>query len=402
MSFVLRRSWRPSRSAPARESVDLRRLARTGLMLLPVVLAFAALAVNLGSPTYGSDFHGGMWKAAHAILAGHTPYVRPNPGLLVRELNAFIPPPVLALVALPFAFVPWISAIIAWNLACLGAMLLALRLVGVRDWRLYALILCSLPFVTSIGFGQPEGLLCLGVAIAWRWRDSWRGALAVGAIIAAKLIVWPLVLWLLATRRFREALVAATSAVVLLTLSWAVIGFDGLRAYPRLLTADAHAFAARTHSIISFLLRMGASSQVAQLVAILAAGALAIAILRRSGRSDRGWFVAAIAVSLVASPLLEMHYLTLALITLAIARPQLALVWLFAINVYWLSPRDAPHFVWQIPLVLGATAFILLSAAQPEQGTERPGAHATGPSCIGAPTRSIATRASGAPSSWST
>lgn len=366
MSFVLRRSWRPSRSAPGRESGDLRRLGTTGLMLLPAVLAFAALAVNLGSPTYGSDFHGGMWKAAHAILAGHTPYVQANASLLVRELNAFIPPPVLALLALPFAFLPWISAVIAWDLACLAAMLLALRLVGVRDWRLYALLLCSLPFVTSIGFGQPEGLLCLGVAIAWRWRDSWRGALAVGLIIAAKLIVWPLVLWLLATRRFREALIAATSAVVLLSLSWAVIGFDGLQAYPRLLAADAHAFAARTHSISSLLLRMGTPSHVAQLVSILAAGALAVAILKQAGRSDRGWFIAAIAVSLIASPLLEMHYLTLALIALAIARPKLDLLWLFAINVFWLSPRDAPHYVWQIPLVLAATAFILLSAAQPE------------------------------------
>ena len=37
-------------------------------------------------------------------------------GTQLRERNAFIPPPLLALIAIPFAALPWTLAIILWNL----------------------------------------------------------------------------------------------------------------------------------------------------------------------------------------------------------------------------------------------------------------------------------------------
>lgn len=343
-------------------------MARAALILLPVALAVGALCINVSSPSYGFDFHGGMWRAAHLIRAGGSPYPPADARVLLRDLNAFIPPPLLALIALPFSFLSWSAAIVAWNLVCAGAFVLALRLVGVRDWRLVALAVCSLPVVFSIGFGQPEGLLALGVAAAWRWRGSARGAVAVGAIVAAKLIVGPLVLWLLATRRWRAAAIASGSAIALLAVSWAAIGFQGLSAYPRLLAADARAFETRTHSTIALFIRAGISAHTAQILAVFAAALIAAAVVHRSGRSDQGLFIAAMAFSLLASPLLELHYLTLAIITLAIARPRLDGLWLLAINVFWLSPRDETHSAWLIALVLAATALILIRAAEPSRG----------------------------------
>jgi Glycosyltransferase family 87 len=332
------------------------------LMLLPVALAAIALYANARGHSYGFDFRGGMWKAGRALLAGRSPYPPPDVQLLLRERNLFIPPPLLALIAVPFAALPWTLAIILWNLVCVAALAAALYLVGVRDWRLYPLAVCSYPFVSSIGFGQSEALLALGLAAAWRWRGSIGGAVAVGALIAAKLLLWPLAIWLLLTRGVRAAGIALAAAAALLAGSWACIGFKGLAAYPSLLAADARAFDDRTHSVTSGLMRLGASVAVAQVLAIVIAGAVSGAIVRRYRPGDRGYFAAAIAFSLLASTLMEMHYLTVLLVLLAIARPRLDALWLFAINVFWLSPLEPPRTLWQIALVVASTTLILSCA----------------------------------------
>ena len=60
--------------------------------------------------------------------------------------------------------------------------------------------------VHGLYFGNLTILLVLLVALAWRYRDEARLAgLALGVAVAAKLFVWPLVVWLLLTRRFRAA-----------------------------------------------------------------------------------------------------------------------------------------------------------------------------------------------------
>ncbi|MGO9900655.1 MAG: glycosyltransferase 87 family protein [Solirubrobacteraceae bacterium] len=77
----------------------------------------------------------------------------------------------------------------------------ALYLLGVRSGTLMLLIICSYAFALSLGDGQADGLLALGVAVAWRYRDSWGSPVAIGLLVASKLFAWPLVLWLLLTRR---------------------------------------------------------------------------------------------------------------------------------------------------------------------------------------------------------
>jgi hypothetical protein len=351
--------------------VDPARLARRGLMLLPLVLAVGILYLNARyGNTFGYDFRGGMWKAAHAVLAGKTPYPPPHTNVLLRQLNAYIPPPLFALVAVPFTVVSWPLAIVSWSLVSLGAFLGALYLVGVRDWRLYPLAACSFPFVCTLGFGQTEGLLALGLATAWRWRDSRPGALAVGALVAAKLIVWPLVIWLLLTRRVRAARTAAASAVSLLIVSWACIGFKGLSIYLKLLAADGRAFANRTHSITALFMHMGVSQSAAEVLGVILALAGAAVLVHRFWRDDETLFLVAVGFSLLASPMLEMHYLTLLLIPLAIVRPRVDALWVFAANVFWLSPHE-PASTWQIVLVLLAVG-VVLARARWRQPSTRP------------------------------
>ena len=108
---------------------------------------------------------------------------------------------------MPFTAIPLVVASWVW----LGLLLLcgglALRLAGVRDRRVYAAALLAPPVVSSLFYGSVDLVLMLGLAACWRWRDqAGRAGLALGAIIALKLIALPMVAWLLVTRRFRQAL----------------------------------------------------------------------------------------------------------------------------------------------------------------------------------------------------
>src|SRR5262249_29955991 len=162
-------------------------------------------------------------------------YQAPNPQHLAAVGNAYIPPPLLAEVFIPLSVLPFGVAVLALNLLCVCAFVAALRLLGVRDPELYVIGLCSAPFIFALSYGDPDGFFVLGGALAWSYGASRRGAVAVGSLIAAKLLLWPLVIWLIVPRRIRHAVFAIATAAGLLVLAWAVIGFKGLLHYPRLL-----------------------------------------------------------------------------------------------------------------------------------------------------------------------
>jgi alpha-1,2-mannosyltransferase len=340
--------------------VDWRRLASWALITSLVVVSVMTLARNALGTQYGFDFHGGMWKAGQDLLAGRSPYLAPNAHQLLVAGNALITPPLLAVISIPFSVLPFGLGVALWNLVCAAAFAGALVLLGVRDRRLVLIALCSFPFVSSLILGQPDGLFALAAAIAWRWRDSWVGAVAVGVLVAAKLLAWPLLLWLLVTRRLKCSFIALGSAVALLLLSWAPIGFKGLVDYPQLLAADARAFATRSHSIVAGAMALGISEQLATLMAIACAVAVAGAIVRAARSRDQGYFTAAIVVGLLASPLLWSHYLVLLLVPLAIARPRADRLWLLT-AAFWLSPVEPAH-AWQIGLVLLTAITIAIAA----------------------------------------
>jgi hypothetical protein len=340
--------------------VDWRRLATWALITSLVVVAVMTLTRNALGSQYGFDFRGGIWKAGQDLLAGRSPYLAANARQLLLAGNSLITPPLLAVLAIPFSVLPFGLAVGLWNLVCAAAFAGALVLLGVRDRRIVLIALCSFPFVSSLILGQPDGLLALLAAIAWRWRDSWPGPVAVGVLIAAKLLAWPLLLWLLVTRRIRASAIALCTAVALLLLSWAPIGFKGLVDYPQLLAADARAFANRSHSVVAGAMRLGISEQLGTVLAIVVAAAVAIAIVRAARGSDRGYFAAAIAAGLLASPVLWSHYLVLLFVPLAIGRPRIDQLWLFT-AAFWLSPIEPAHG-WQIGLVLLTASTIAIAA----------------------------------------
>ena len=68
-----------------------------------------------------------------------------------------------------------------WYAAMLGSAALALWLVGVRDWRVYALCAATDGIVQALHVGSITPLLMLLAAVAWRYRDK---ALVCGLAIA--------------------------------------------------------------------------------------------------------------------------------------------------------------------------------------------------------------------------
>jgi alpha-1,2-mannosyltransferase len=333
-------------------------------VLVGAVMAAWTIYVVATVDLWGFDFHGGAWAAARDVWAGRSPYQAPDPAKLLVPGNAYIPPPLFALLCGPLALLSFVPAVVVFGVACTAALVLALRIVGVRDWRVYGLALTSYPFVASLGLGQPDGLLALGIAVAWRYRSSWRGAAALGIVIALKLLAWPLLLWLVLTRRFRQAGVAAAVAAGGILGSWSLIGFQGLAQYRRLLDADATAFAIRSHSVVAAALRLGTTEHAARLIAILVAAAVAGLVVRLGTDRDLALFTAAISFGLLASPIMWTHYVVALYVPLAVAhrRPE---AWLLTIP-YWLSPLEPPPHVWKVFLVLLLTAALGVLAAEPE------------------------------------
>jgi hypothetical protein len=359
MGLVATTTIRLARVRGRRSPLDL---SAAPFVLVGAAMAGITLYVNAKSH-YGLDFRGGAWGAGKDVLAGRSPYPAPDPAQLLAAGNAYIPPPLLAVLSVPLSVLPFVPAIVVWNVLCTAALVLALGTLGVRDWRVYGLALTSFPFVAGIVLGQPDGPLALGVAVAWRYRSSWRGAAAVGIVVALKLLAWPLLLWLIVTRRFRQAGVATAVAIAATLGSWSLIGFEGLTQYPRLLAADATAFQARSHSVVSAALRLGTTAHVARVLALVVAAAVAAIVWRLASDRDLGAFSAALAFGLLSSPILWMHYLVLLFVPLAVAHKRAGAAWLLTLS-FWISPAELPPHPWKILYVLALAATLSVLAAQ--------------------------------------
>lgn len=323
--------------------VDGRHLAR--LMLPLGLLGLNVLALALG---HGGDFNHNVWDPALAVRDFRSPYPPPELTRLIEP--SFLYPPLLLTLAVPLSLLGHDGArVLFWALE-LTAVLGALRLVGVRDQRVYLWAGASHPVWVGLALGNPTLLLLPALAAAWRWRDRWWAvALAVGLLGAFKLIVWPVGLWLLATGRIKSAAMAAAVAIAGVFVPWALIGFDGLSDYPTLLQIfGENSGAPRSLTISTLLDVLGAPATLAHGLrwACGFAAIVGVVLLARRPDGDRRAFSLAIAAVLVTGPVVERVYFALLLVPLAVARPLFGLAWiqlvaLWAIAVLPSGPRHA-------------------------------------------------------------
>jgi hypothetical protein len=305
------------------------------LGVVPVCL-IAFLLADLGN--HESDF-ATFWQSGRDVLHGHSPY----PALHTLPRHAaptsfapFVYPPLAAVAMIPLSVLPYNIAVFLFIVVDLAAVALALRLLGVDDWRCYGAAYASAPVYAATGLGAISPLLLLGVAALWRYRNR---AIVAGTLVAAvataKVFLWPLWLWLIRTRRFAAAAVAAVVACAAVAGTWAAIGFAGAREYPTLLGRLTSLVGPESYSPYALGRSLGLGGGSAQGVAYLVA-ALAIAVAALA-LSDAGRLLtAAIAISLIATPILWPHYLVLLFVPIALARRSFSPLWLAPVAL-WLD-----------------------------------------------------------------
>lgn len=298
------------------------------LGVLPALLVVLLVAVVATTGPHGSDFWT-FWDAGRAVLHGRSPYpsLQSLPHGATRTFAPFVYPPVTAVMFVPLALLPYAVAKLVFLVLSLAALALALRLLGVIDWRCYGAAFASVPVYAASGNGTISLFLLLSVAAAWRYRERITGvALLVAAAITAKVFLWPLWLWLVRTRRFRAAALAVLASALAVAVSWSLIGFKGLRDYPALLDRLTELVGPHSYSLYAFERALGLGHGAAQAAVYLAA-AIALAILVVV-RDDRRVLVAALGLSLVATPILWPHYLVLLFVPIALATRSFTALWI--------------------------------------------------------------------------
>ena len=322
-------------------------------------------------------------RAADDVLDGRDPYVQP--GAITGPADApYAYPPVLALALTPLAAVPrhvhdvYLPGVV-FSLLLIASIVVSLLVLEVRDWRCHLVALLYPVTVETVEYGAIGPILLLLVALVWRFRDRPVGAgVAAGSAVVLKLFLWPLLVWLVLTRRLRAAAVGAACALALALVSWAVIAFRGISDYEHLLRRLVDVEAENSYSGFAVLRMLGLPALPARAV-VVAAGIVLLALAWRAARNEPGAGGDAVSLSLVIvaalvlTPILWLHYLVLLLVPIALARPRLSALWLVPLvmtifelmNWYRGWPRGDAKALISVAVVVG----VVLAAALRRQRT---------------------------------
>jgi glycosyl transferase family 87 len=317
-----------------------------------------AAAIGFGLAVFGVALHGyALWdfevfrRAGQHLLTGQRLYPTQTE-LDQNTASYFIYPPFVAALFVPFALLPLVLGGALYLLLALGATVATIRILGVNDPKCYLALLFWIPILQSVELGTIEPFLGLALAVAWVHRRSrFTMPLALACAVAAKLFLWPLIFWLLATRRWRAALTGTFATAALILVPWALLGFRDLLWYPQALTLllkHERAWGYQSRDVLGGV-GLGPAAIVLQLLAVVAVFWLAA---RQDG--DRRSFSAAILCALVLSPLVWVHYYSLLIVPIALVRPRRSWLWIVPILDIW-PPGNNPN----VPLLTLAIVLVL-------------------------------------------
>jgi hypothetical protein len=331
-----------------------------GLAFWAIVAPVWVLVYSALGGKFALDFHWAYLRAAHAVVHGASPYGPLTAKALAHE--PFLYPPISAYLFAPFTLVPTGVADVTMVVLVAAAVPATLLVLGVRDWRCYAIAFLWWPTIIAMQTANVTLPLLLGLAVVWRYRDrKVVAALALGLVIALKLFFWPILVWLVATRRYQTAALAAATSALLIFLPWAGIGFAGLRGYPHLMSVVSNREGPGGYSIAALLHSVLPSWTADTAVETLLGAALlgVVVIAGRRGR-DRDAFGLSILAILVLSPLLEMHYVAVLLVVVALYRQQLSVAWAAPLLIWGASANAAgsPAQVVHVLAVVALTAVL--------------------------------------------
>jgi alpha-1,2-mannosyltransferase len=358
--------------ATASWSKNARTHARPGV--LTVLLVFLAVLMTSAVVIYGAatsllawDVRFAYLPAAEQVLHGDSPYPALDDPIL-EDQKGYVYPPQLLLLMLPLTALPVDVAAVLVAVGLLVLLGLTLKLLGIRDVRCYAAALLWVPSVSGVLLGNLSIPFAFALAVMWRYRDAvWPPAWAMGLAVAAKLVMWPMLVWTLLTRRFKVTAWSVAIGILVTLGAWAAIGFDGLTGYPDLLRRLSDIQSDRSYSLVGMASTAGLGSVAGNVLTFLVGGGLLVgcALYARRAEEERS-FTCAIAATLALSPIVWLHYLVVLLVPMAIARPRFSLLWLLPV-LLWVSPRPgyAEGFQTFVPGIAAAIIVCLLLVRPP-------------------------------------
>ena len=334
-------------------------LLTAALVLVAVMWTLAFVGFSLAEDLLAWDVRFAYLPAAEALLDGRSPYPALDDPIL-EEQKGYVYPPQLVLVLTPLTPLPIDVVAVLVTSGLLVLVALTLWILGVRDLRCYAAAFLWMPTTSGVLLGNVSIPLAFALAVAWRYRRTvWRPALAVGLAVSAKLLLWPVFVWLVATRRLRSAGLAVLIGLLVTFAAWAAIGFDGLRTYPDLLRRLSEIQSERSYSIVGMVATLGLGSTVGNILTVVVGLSLLVACVVFARRSDDARsFVCAVAATLAVSPIVWLHYLVVLLVPMAMLRPRFTALWLLPI-LLWASPRPGYAEGFQTFLPALVTVFLV-------------------------------------------
>jgi len=286
---------------------------RRSLAWLPVAVG-PALLLDI----FASDSRRGILAFDFRIgLAAASQFVHGRPLYGPHSPVYYVYPPFYAESLTPFLLLPlgvacWIAALASAALVVAG-----LWSLGVRDVRALGVALCSAPVLHGCEVANASLLVFALLALAWRSPRA-----GVGLAVTLKLIAWPLLFWEATVRGIRSAASSALIVIGLVLGSWALIGFEGLAAYPHFLSTVSAGQGKVGYSVAA------AFSGGRWIAAALTLAALARCFNRVRRGDVAGGLAYAIGAMLTATPYVYDNYFAAVFLPLALRRQRLSAAWL--------------------------------------------------------------------------
>ena len=152
-----------------------------------------------------------------------------------------------AAVATPITLLPPLVADVVFTRSLIAAGAACLWVLGVRDWRVYGVVAMWAPVISAVQTANVTLVLALLMALAWKYRDRrFLPGVFVGLAVAVKLFPWPLIVWLVASRRYAASAAALGVTVLSLLL---IVPFGSPLDYFRLMRRLGETFGPDTYSL---------------------------------------------------------------------------------------------------------------------------------------------------------
>lgn len=349
---------------------DPAQAVRHGVIGAGILLTCALLLVYINRHEIEIDFRDSYWPAASAVLHGFSPYRWTRAQIFAG--TGFGYPAFTGLVMAPVTLLPLNVATALFLIALLASVPVTLWVLGVREPAVYGMALLQWAVINAWQSGNLSLVLALLAALAWRYRERPVVCAALVTLaVSLKPFVWPLWLWLLATRRYRALGFSLAMTFVVNLAAFAVIGLGHIHSYLHLIGVITSVIVGNGYGVPALVMRVGGSEHLGLVVTwILAAGLAAVAL--RAGRRghDVGVLAIACALALEASPLVWNHYFALLIVPVAIAEPRLGRTWV-AMLPLWLCP--ALHVSeWQSVLAWAVTGLVVWMVLGSERRATRP------------------------------